>query len=395
MTKLTRRQLLLGGLLAGVAATGLHEFLRLRSRSAQQAKLTDLALRSPQYIEKALNKALTGDIAAVEAVQKIQSSVSLRSPTVAYERDLSKILIQCSRLGTEQYLTGKFIPDYDGSIAELPTYSDRLAAFTQFASIQGPDQVEVKSDLEVPDSTTSDSTLLQYSDPLQDDIENIRSIIEQLAGQVVTLKWISSVYWGFVLVSDRSNILIYRGTQRRNEWLRTIYARQVESSQEPDFKFVGSVHQGFARIYGELAPPTLTVLKQLNPAVPLYIAGHSLGAAIATLAAMDIALQLPEFKQQIRLYCYAGPRVGDPTFAEAHSQLIPNSYRVANWADPTPLVPPNHARGITYVHVGEPWGFVSEKGDIGSHHYISTYRTAIEQEVETNQPQDHSISGVK
>lgn len=48
--KLTRRQLLLGGLTVGVAATGIHEAIRLRRAYAQQVTLTDLALQSPSIL---------------------------------------------------------------------------------------------------------------------------------------------------------------------------------------------------------------------------------------------------------------------------------------------------------------------------------------------------------
>ena len=377
MAKLTRRQLLLGGLAGGVAVTGIHEFLRLRSVNAQLQTLTDVALRSPHYIEDALETAYTADVKAAETVQDIQSSVTLTTPTVPYDREMSKLLIQCSRLSTEQYLTGKFDPSYDGSITSLPSYGDRLGTFTQVASIEGPDQGEVETQVDVPTHT-----LLGYSDPLWNDVEHVQGIVRELAGQTVTLRWLSPVYWGFLLTSEQGNILVYRGTQRGDEWVQTIRVDQVDNSQQPGFEFRGKVHQGFAKIYSDLADSTIEAVTSLDPSVPLYISGHSLGSPLATLAAMDIALRVPSLKDQIRLYSYAGPRAGDPAFAEAHSQLIPNSYRVVNFADPTTLVPPNSTGETTYVHVGELWGFTTARDDIGSHHYVSTYREAIEEEVE-------------
>lgn len=197
-----------------------------------------------------------------------------------------------------------------------------------------------------------------------------------------------------MLTSEQANVLIYRGTQRGNEWLQTVRASQIGNSRQKAFEFKGKIHHGFAKIYAQLAEPTLKAAQALDPSVPLYVSGHSLGSPLATLAAMDIALRIPTLKDQIRLYSYAGPRVGNPDFAEAYNQLIPNSYRIVNLADPTPLVPPNSAGSIVYVHVGEPWSFVSAKDDIGSHHYVSTYRAAVEKEVETNQNRDYPVSGV-
>lgn len=389
MAKFTRRQLLLGGLGASVAATGIHEFFRLRSVAAQQATLTRLALQSPDYIETAVTGAIEGDREATARVREIQESVTLTPPSVPYDCEMSKILIQCSRLGTEQYLTGKFDPDYDGSITSLPTYSERLDEFSQVTSIMGPDKDEVETQIEI-----SESTLPIFSNPLQKEVDQVQAFVRELAGQTVTLRWASPVYWGFILTSERSNILVYRGTQRVHEWVQTIRADQVENSQVPNFEFEGRVHEGFAGIYAELAEATIETVKTLDPSLPLYVAGHSLGSPLATLAAMDIALRVPAIKDQIRLYSFAGPRLGDLTFARAHTQLMPNSYRVANLTDPTTLVPPIATGDLVYLHVGEPWEFVTSKNDVGPHHYISTYREAIENEVETNQPRNFPISGV-
>ena len=389
MANFTRRQLLLGGLGVSVVATAIHETLRLRSVAARQAKQTQLALQSPGYIEANVNNAIAGDLEATKRVEEIQESVTFIPPQIPYDRGMAKILIQCSRLGTEQYLTGKFDPNYDGSITSLPTYSDRLKAFTQIASIKGPDEAQVKERVEL-----SAETLPDFLDPFQSSFDQVQSAVEALAGQTITLRWTSPVYWGFVLTSERANILVYRGTQRTTEWIQTVRATQVENTQRPDFEFEGKVHEGFAGIYSQLAQPTIEVIKTLDPTLPLYVAGHSLGSPLATLAAMDIALRVPSIKDQIRLYSFAGPRLGDPTFVSAHNQLIPNSYRVANLTDPTTIVPPIATGNLIYLHVGEPWEFVTSNNDIGPHHYISTYREAIENEVETNQQRNYPISGV-
>ena len=385
----TRRQLLLGGLGAGVAATGIHEMVRLRSVAAQQAKLTQLALESPDYIETTVNNAIEGDLEATQRVKEIQESITFIPPNVTYNREMSKILIQCSRLGTEQYLTGKLDPNYDGSITSLPTYSDRLKAFTQFASITGPEDADVTTKIEI-----SEDSLPTFLNPLGKSFDQVQAAVQDLAGQTVTLKWTTPVYWGFVLTSDQANILVFRGTQRTNEWVQTVRAEQVDRTQVSDFEFEGKVHEGFAGIYAGLAQSTIDVVKTLDPTLPLYVAGHSLGSPLATLAAMDIALRVPSIKDQIRLYSFAGPRLGDPTFVSAHNQLVPNSYRVANLTDPTTIVPPIAIGDMVYLHVGEPWEFVTSKNDVGPHHYISTYREAIENEVEIHQQRNYPISGI-
>ena len=391
MAKFTRRQLLIGGLLGSVVASGIHETLRLRALAARKNKLTQLALQSPDYIESTVNAAIEGDLEATAKVKEIQESVTFISPPIAYDREMSKVLIQCSRLATEQYLTGKFNPNYDGSITSLPTYTERLNKFTQTAFITGPDKAEVETQVDI----LSGQALPTFLNPLQKGFDQVQSTVQALAGQTVTLKWTTPVYWGFVLTSEQANILVFRGTQRTNEWLQTLLAEQVDQSSISDFKFKGKIHAGFASIYATLAQRTIAIVKTLDPNVPLYVAGHSLGSPLATLAAKDIALRIPTIKEQLRLYSFAGPRLGDPTFASAFHELVPNSYRVVNLTDPTTMVPPTIIGNLVYLHVGEPWEFVTSENDVAPHHYISTYREAIEKEVETNQARNFPISGIK
>ncbi|MGL5080308.1 MAG: lipase family protein [Microcoleaceae cyanobacterium] len=154
------------------------------------------------------------------------------------------------------------------------------------------------------------------------------------------------------------------------------------------------MHEGFANLYSKIAELVIEAAKRLSPSVPCYISGHSLGAALATLAAMDIAIRVPGLKNQVQLYTYASPRVGDPAFVAAHSRLVPNSYRVANLGDAFPLLPLPTIRQLAYTHLGQEWAFLTQTQDFGPNHFVSTYQKAIEQELETNRTRKYPISAV-
>jgi len=374
MGKLTRRQFLLGGLITGVTATALHEAARLREIRRQQAIATDFFLQSPEYLEQSLEAALTGDSLAVEAAAAIQASVQLTPPRSPYQREMSNLLIQCCRLGTEQYLYGKFQPDYEGAIARLPGYIQSLNSYQQRASIQGPDYAEVRQTVEIPPTST-----LLLNEQLQENIDFVKEEIRAIAGKVITIEWQIPVFWGFVLSSPTANIIAFRGTQQSIEWLQNFQAKQIPHDDSMPFNFSGKLHEGFATIYRNLSAATLAAAQQLDPSVPCYITGHSLRASVAALAALDLAQKLPPLKEQIRLYTYGAPRMGDRTFATAHSQLVPNSYRIANLSDTFTLLPPTNLNQSVYVHMGQPWVFSSQQGDVGTNHFISTYRRAIKQ----------------
>jgi predicted lipase len=370
----SRRRVLLAGLGLGSAASGANELLRRRSLLSTQEQLTKRFLNDPAVVQEAVTRAIDGDLEATAAVERILGDLELAPPTVAYDRDLSKTLILASRLATEQYLTGKYDLRYQGSLRTLPSYGQRFAGFTQVASIRGPDMVTAEQRLQPGDGAEAD--------PLAAGAAILRRRIRALAGQTLVMQWSYPVYWGFVLSGPAHHLLVLRGTQRGYEWLQTINARQVVSEEMRAFNFPGAIHRGFATIYARLSQAVITATRGLDPSRPLVLSGHSLGAPLATLAALDIAQRVPALAGNLRLYTYAAPRLGDPTFAEALSRRIPNCYRVVNQADVVPELPPTKTREIVYVHVGEPWGFTASRGDIGPNHFISAYREAVDAEQE-------------
>jgi predicted lipase len=57
--------------------------------------------------------------------------------------------------------------------------------------------------------------------------------------------------------------------------------------------------------------------------------GHSLGGALAALAAAQTRVEGWRESGQITLYTFGQPRIGDYNFAIAHSQQIPNRFLVS------------------------------------------------------------------
>ena len=177
---------------------------------------------------------------------------------------------------------------------------------------------------------------------------------------------------------------MFRGTQRQTEWIENMLALQTPYRNPATDQPLGKVHLGIYDFYqSSLAKSVREAVNSIDPKIPLLIAGHSLGSALATLAAMDLALLYPKLQPNLHLYAYAGPRVGDRTFIEAHSKLIPNHYRIVNLADTIPLLPMSRQLNAEFVHGGEQWSFISYQGDIMPNHFVETYRHAISQNAET------------
>ena len=381
------------GFTTGIAIAGGKKYLDLKTQSDRQARLLNLA--NQRDMDQVLQATLNADAIQTKALKKILESVQLNPPTQPYDRQISKLLIRCSRIATEQYLKGKTIPSYGGEISSLPSYQKSLQGYTQIANFTALEQtVTEEIPLQVLAQVEQEQLEKEKADPIETNVNTIQSAVQSTTKELVKIDKKVPVYFGFVLSSPQAQILIFRGTQRTTEWLLNLTALQINPQGQDNPQFAGQVHRGFVNIYQDLVTQTREIARKLDPTKPCYISGHSLGAAIATLAAMDLAITMPQLRPQLRLYTYASPRIGNPAFANAHSQLIPNHYRVVNLADLVPLVPSTvFFNNINYVHAGQEWSFLSQNGDLLPNHVVDTYRVAVEQNLETNKPRVYPVSG--
>jgi hypothetical protein len=73
-----------------------------------------------------------------------------------------------------------------------------------------------------------------------------------------------------------------------------------------------------------------------NDPIELHVTGHSLGGALATLAAFDLTKQ---FNVDTTVYTFGQPRVGNKAFATDYNKTVPRHFSVANGQDPVARVP--------------------------------------------------------
>lgn len=89
------------------------------------------------------------------------------------------------------------------------------------------------------------------------------------------------------------------------------------------------IFAGFFASYNQSSlAPNITAavidLQKSHPGRPLYIVGHSMGAAMATVCAVSLRYLLGI--EDIRVYTYGSPRVGNDVFA----QFFKNEFKVLN-----------------------------------------------------------------
>lgn len=151
-------------------------------------------------------------------------------------------------------------------------------------------------------------------------------------------------------------VIAIRGTEGFLEW-----AHDAEFLQVPCPFLVGAGHteDGFTAMYKSLrtgsdpsSPAVVNALPGLatpRPVNSVTICGHSLGGALATLLALDVAANSGFSDPAV--YTYGSPRTGDSLFASTFDQVVKNSYRIANRVDIVPALPPP----IDYEHVLNPF----------------------------------------
>lgn len=105
------------------------------------------------------------------------------------------------------------------------------------------------------------------------------------------------------------------------------------------------MHSGFALGWEERR---VDVLASINSTISsgdygLVVTGHSIGAAVATLAATE----LRNLGYELDLYTYGSPLVGNKAFAEFASAQGSGNYRMTHLNDPVPQLPPTW---IGYEH---------------------------------------------
>ena len=110
---------------------------------------------------------------------------------------------------------------------------------------------------------------------------------------------------GYLMKSATDAVLAFRGT---DDFPDAMADMRYTQAAFPFVATAGLTHAGFTAVYQSARPAVQAAVKSLPAGITLYITGHSLGGAVATLAALDIAANTA-FKSPI-VYTIASPRVG-------------------------------------------------------------------------------------
>jgi hypothetical protein len=171
----------------------------------------------------------------------------------------------------------------------------------------------------------------------------------------------------FLFKTDNCIILAFRGSQEKKDWHTNFkfklknfaFHQSMEPLDEDTTPPIGMVHSGFQSAWNTVEAQVIQHIRLWNAdrstPLPLFITGHSLGGALATVAAASLVK-----RQQLNIqgvYTFGQPRVGDLVFVSDVGQALKGKvFRFVNNNDIVPHVPLPYSLWNPlriYVHLGQ------------------------------------------
>jgi hypothetical protein len=145
----------------------------------------------------------------------------------------------------------------------------------------------------------------------------------------------------FLAKNDQFAVLAFRGTE-----VTKFKDVRIDVLASKKSVLDGKVHSGFRIAYESVAKDIEEEVLKLGD-IPLYITGHSLGAALATVATQRLEHN-PRIREKIAAcYTFGSPRVGNSEYDIEFKSPI---YRVVNTTDIVTVIP---LLAMGYIHIGD------------------------------------------
>jgi predicted lipase len=132
--------------------------------------------------------------------------------------------------------------------------------------------------------------------------------------------------------------IVFRGTEDRDDV--KIDLNQVRSPLFLESKIL--VHSGFLKQFQSIKAALLNEISAHSSEIEaVHFSGHSLGAALATMAAGVFSAVIHSHGCRVICHTIGSPRLGNQEFVDWWNDKVDESWRILNFKDPVPLLPVN------------------------------------------------------
>lgn len=149
-------------------------------------------------------------------------------------------------------------------------------------------------------------------------------------------------YWP----ATNAKVVVFRGTDSSSwyNWAENMRAWRTDTTYPvPGAPKALRIHSGFLVLYNSSSMAStiktaLGELMQTHPEGPLFVLGHSMGGALAQLAALD--LKIAHGLKDVKVYTFGAPRLGNSVFSDFFNEHVTEAWRFTHGRDIVPSVPP-------------------------------------------------------
>lgn len=158
----------------------------------------------------------------------------------------------------------------------------------------------------------------------------------------------------FICRTNDTLIVIFRGTESFKDVLTDINFTRGYLKMNKFTKVL--VHKGFLKYFNsileELENEVFNNIFEVNN---FLFTGHSLGGALASIAACYFSFRYKQYK--VSCATFGSPRAGSRSFVKLFNKNVEESYRFVNDCDPVPNLPSSlrfsHVKGCKLLHNNE------------------------------------------
>ena len=184
---------------------------------------------------------------------------------------------------------------------------------------------------------------------------------------------------GYIAEYYSSLVICFRGSKGDADWDDNFrFVQKTWDDVDPKVK----IHAGFASQYRDV----MNYVKEIVPKYyEIYVVGHSLGGALATLCSYHIKKEMPD--RNVVAITFGSPRVGNPEFVKRYNRMLSNnSARLVYREDIVCKVPwkiTDPCSMFTYRHVknkvqlGKRRGLIKRIVGVKDDHYPEKYLDSL------------------